>query len=249
MLPIIHLGPLAVQTPGLVILAGIWIGLALAEHEAVRLRLEPDGVYGIVATSIVAAFVGARFVYVLRFWAAFQGDPLSMFLPSLASLDPAGGMAAVGIAVLIRVGKKPTQVRVLADTIAPFLAALAIAVGLAHLASGDAFGAPTRLPWSMYLWGEYRHPSQIYEIVAGLLALASWQWHNSRHGPPGTQFTFVVVVLCISAIFLEGFRGDSQIMAGGIRTAQIVATALLGITLVLRRYWSDNTKMIENQPG
>ncbi len=46
-----------------------------------------------------------------------------------------------------------------------------LAVPLANLASGDAFGAPSSLPWAIELWGAARHPVQIYEAVAAGLIL------------------------------------------------------------------------------
>lgn len=44
-----------------------------------------------------------------------------------------------------------------------------MSLAVAHLFSGSAFGASARLPWSIYLWNEHRHPTQVYEIVAVLL--------------------------------------------------------------------------------
>ena len=34
MFPILQIGPLAIQVPGLVIIAGLWFGLTLSEHRA-----------------------------------------------------------------------------------------------------------------------------------------------------------------------------------------------------------------------
>ena len=34
MLPILQVGPLAIQAPGLILLLGLWLGLALAERTA-----------------------------------------------------------------------------------------------------------------------------------------------------------------------------------------------------------------------
>jgi len=39
MLPILHIGPLAIQTPGLMILLGIGLGLSLAERQAEHFRV------------------------------------------------------------------------------------------------------------------------------------------------------------------------------------------------------------------
>ncbi len=36
MLPVIHIGPLAVQTPGLILLLGIWFAMDVTEKHAIR---------------------------------------------------------------------------------------------------------------------------------------------------------------------------------------------------------------------
>jgi len=59
------------------------------------------------------------------------------------------------------------------DALTPGLAAVMIAIGLAHIASGDAFGSPADLPWAIQLWGARRHPTQIYETLAAALIFAS----------------------------------------------------------------------------
>ena len=51
MFPILHLGPLAVQVPGLILLIGLWVGLSLSEKEAQRLTLKPDAIYNLVQIS------------------------------------------------------------------------------------------------------------------------------------------------------------------------------------------------------
>jgi hypothetical protein len=46
------------------------------------------------------------------------------------------------------------------DALTPGLAVMMIALGLANLASGNAYGEPAQVPWSIFLWGEWQQPGR-----------------------------------------------------------------------------------------
>jgi hypothetical protein len=48
MFPILQIGPLAIQVPGLIILAGLWLGLSLAERRAKKRESNPSVLYNLV---------------------------------------------------------------------------------------------------------------------------------------------------------------------------------------------------------
>jgi phosphatidylglycerol---prolipoprotein diacylglyceryl transferase len=127
------------------------------------------------------------------------------------------------------------------DVITPLLAVLAIGLAVSHLASGSAYGAPTRLPWAIYLWDDYRHPSQAYETIAAILMFVI-VWRVDRSDLfPGFQFLLWVTLSAAARLFLEGFRGDSAIVLGGLRTAQLAALAVLLLGLWLMGRWARNS--------
>jgi prolipoprotein diacylglyceryltransferase len=115
-------------------------------------------------------------------------------------------------------------------------------LGAAHFLSGDAFGEPANLPWSIYLWNDYRHPSQVYEILAalGIFYVA----YRRPFNQPGRRVNFLLVVALSSAarIFLEAFRGDSLIWPGGFRSAQVIGLLILTCALFLMRRWGRESK-------
>ncbi len=47
MLPILQIGPLTLRTPGLTLLAGLWIGLEVASREGARRGIDPNKVYNL----------------------------------------------------------------------------------------------------------------------------------------------------------------------------------------------------------
>src|SRR5579859_79452 len=96
MLPVLQAGSLAIPVPGLALLAGVWVALWLAEREARRLRLDPDAIYTLAFTGLVAGLVGARLAYVLHYWSVYVRDPLGIMSLNAAALAPAEG-ALIGV--------------------------------------------------------------------------------------------------------------------------------------------------------
>lgn len=246
MFPVVQVGPLAIAVPGLALLAGVWIALWLAEKEATRLKIDPDAVYQLVFGALVAGLIGARLAYVAQYLSVYASDPWGVLSLNSATLAPAEG-AVIGIAAAFIYGaRRQLPLRATLDALAPALAAMAVAVAVAHMASGDAFGAAapaafSGAPWSVYLWGEYRLPSQVYELIAALSVLGLWWQVRTRGSFAGFNFLFVVALSAVARIFLEAFRGDSLLIAGGWRVAQVAGLAVLAACLGVMRYWGRET--------
>ena len=54
MLPTLQLGPLALQVPGLVLLAGLWLGLTLSERRARRIGENSGDLVNLVFIALIA---------------------------------------------------------------------------------------------------------------------------------------------------------------------------------------------------
>lgn len=235
MLPILQIGPLSLQTPGLVLLAALWIGLGQTEKYATRSGQDANRIYNLVLVALLAGVLGARLAYVARHLPAFSTDPLGILSLSPVMLDGGGGLVVGVLAGLIYGQRKHLSLWPTLDALTPALAILMVGMGLAHLASGNAFGAATDLPWGIELWGEKRHPSQVYEIAAALAVLAL-VWPRSKQGdtwPPGTRFLAFIALSAFARLFLEAFRGDSTLLVGSLRTAQVAAWLVLAAALGL----------------
>jgi phosphatidylglycerol:prolipoprotein diacylglycerol transferase len=245
MLPIIQIGPLALPTPGLAIIAGIWIGLIVSERYAPRFEVDPNQLYNLVFIALIAGIVGARLAYAVRFPAAFAASPLSLLSRDLNLLDPWGGMAVGGLAALVYGQRKGMDFWSTMDALTPGLAVLGVAWGLANLASGNAYGTPTNLPWGIELWGAQRHPTQIYQTLFAalilILILPSTRLIGTQ--PSGGRFLIFVALSAGARLFLESFRGDSVLILGGIRLAQVLAWLILAGSL-----WGL-ARLYDRQPG
>ena len=188
MLPVLQIGPLALQTSGLILLLGLWASLSLTEwfasrHQTQASGLNPNKLYNLALGVLAAGLVGARLSYVIRYPPAFIQSPLSIFSLNPGLLDPWGGFVAALVTGLIYGNRKGLSFWPTLDAFTPAFAVLALAVSLSHVASGQAFGVPADLPWAIELWGARRHPSQVYETIAAVLIL--WAiWPGRIRDPP-----------------------------------------------------------------
>jgi phosphatidylglycerol---prolipoprotein diacylglyceryl transferase len=232
MFPTLQIGPLAMQTPGLILLIGLWSGLSLSEKFAARYQASANAMYNLVFTALLAGLIGARLSFVAQFPGAFLASPLSLVSLNPGLLDPLGGGLIGLIAGAVYANRKGYSLWPTLDALTPLLAVLALAIGLSHLASGDAFGTPTELPWGIDLWGTIRHPSQIYESILAVLILGDvWLKTQTTSQRAGGTFWRFLSLSAGARLLLEGLRGDSQVLPNGLRVAQLVAWIVLALSL------------------
>ena len=243
MFPLLQLGPYALQVPGLILIVSLWLSLNVAEKEAKRQKYRPELIYSLVFYALVAGIVGARLWYVSRYLDTYLDDPLGIIALNTNTLVPAAGVG-IGLLVAVLYGRwKRLPLRPTLDILAPGLAFFAIGLGLANLSSGNAFGALTKLPWAIYLWDAKRHPTQGYEmLLASAIFILLWRYRKLSPFP-GFIFLAWLSLAAVARLFLEAFRGDSVIVAGGIRQTQLAAMIVLLAAIWLMRQWIPETKL------
>ena len=250
MLPVLQIGPLALQTPGLILVLGAWLGLMLSERLAGRSKVPASAISNLAMALIISAAVGARLAYIVRYPAVFSKSPIDLVSLNPGLLDAWGGAAAALLVGMIYGQKKKLQFWPVMDALTPALAGLAVAIHLSHLASGRSYGAPADLPWTIELWGADRHPAQIYEAAAALVILfITWPWRKrSGAEPDGVRFLLFVTFNAAARLFLEAYRGDSAWLPGGLRSAQVAAWLLLAfcLWLLLKRIQPPPTTPVQS---
>ena len=250
MFPYLRLGPFILPMASLALLAGLWVGFPLIEREAVRLKINASTLSNLIFYSLLAGLIGARLGYALEFPAVYLSKPLSLLSLTPTTLSPSTGLAVGLIAFAIFVQRKAMPIRTTLDAIAPGLALFMAFVGLAHILSGDAYGAPMSLPWAIRLWNDYRHPSQFYETFIALTIFLVIRERFPKPEGAGINFLLVVTLSSASRVFLEAFRGDSVFWPGGFREAQVIALIIMTISLYWMRKWmsldsAGNIKSLE----
>lgn len=239
MFPYLRLGPFILPMASLALLAGLWVGLPLIEREAVRLKINASTLSNLIFYSLLAGLIGARLGYALEFPTVYLSKPLSLLSLTPTTLSPSTGLAVGLIAFAIFIQRKGMPIRPTLDAIAPGLALFMAFVGLAHILSGDGYGAPTSVPWAIRLWNEYRHPSQFYETFIALTIFLVIRERLPKPEGAGLNFLLTVVLSSASRVFLEAFRGDSVFWPGGFREAQVIAFVILAISFYWIRKWMN----------
>ncbi len=244
MFPILQIGPLAIQLPGLLLLLGVWLGTIVAERFAGRFQVSTSAVSNMIFYALIGGVIGARLGYALRFLDLYLEAPLGIFAlnPNTLSLLE-GSLTAAIVAIIFGQRRKLPFWRTL-DVLAPGIAVLMIFVGFAHLSSGDAFGSVSTLPFAINLWGAQRHPTQIYEIVVGVPILLVLLRISAKTPFDGFLSLVYILLAGISRFVLEAFRGDSVILSGSIRSAQAISLiVVLGALIALHRL-ARNTSLV-----
>lgn len=250
MLPVLRVGPLALRVPGLVWLAGLYLGLTWSAHWARRRQgLSPAHLENLVWGAGLAGLVTGRVGFFLahpvawRGWGGLFSLDAAVFDPFLAAL---GGLAfALGYAQRRRLPGWP-----LLDALTPLLVVLALALGLVWLAQGAFYGPSTPWPWGMPVGEVRHHPLALYWLL-GVVPLALDLWGLSRApggrdaprlgllprgGPEGMVFLTAVAWLALLLLVLAAWRMDGPRWPGGVRPEQGLAwLALAGAVFGVRR--------------
>ena len=210
----------------ILLVAALWIGLALAEKRGERQGISKEALNNIVFYSLLGFILGGRLLFALANYSAFAQTPLNIFSINVDLFDSTSGLISAILVGIIYGRKHNLPLWGALDALTPLFATLAIGFHLSHLAAGTAFGSPTGLPWGIELWNAARHPTQTYELIASLI-IFGLLWFRKTDIPPGLLFLHFTALTAGARLFLEAFRGDSTLVFGGFRQAQVVAWGVL----------------------
>jgi len=233
MLPILQIGPLALRTPLLLALLGLYLGLSLAERRLPRDALSAAQLNTLVFLGLGCGLIAARLAFALQHWALFVETPLSLISLDGGLLDPWIGSTVGMLALLIYGQQHRLSFWTTLDALTPLLAVWAIFLSLAFLASGEVYGNPTTVPWGVELWGTKRHPVALYQALAGTFILVGL-WAKFGKGRFAGQ-VFLQYSLFTAAVwlFVEAWRANSPLLPGGIRAIQALAWLVMGLAFWL----------------
>ena len=248
MFPILQIGPLAIQVPGLLLLGSLWLGLSLAEKNAKNHNIDSNHLNNLILITLISGIVGARIIYVLRYPGVFGANPLSLISLNPGLLDPVGGAAVGIVSALVYGQRKHMPLFRTLDALVPLFAVVYIGFALANTASGNGFGIVTDIQWGIEIWGAKRHPVQIYIAITGMVTLLLF-WPS--RGPLGnistagvTFFTFTGIT-AFSKVILDAFLASGQVSVYGVRDGQLIAWVMLATTLAAIG-WMQHNKRISN---
>ncbi|MGI8779741.1 MAG: prolipoprotein diacylglyceryl transferase [Solirubrobacteraceae bacterium] len=236
MQPEIHLGPLTLQTFGLMMGLGFVVAGMLASRQLSELGRPPDWAYEMVFAALVGGIVGARLWSVIENWDEASDDVFGSLF-SGAGLVFYGGLLGGALAVLGWARWRGALDLKTVDLVAPGLAA-AYAIGRigCQLAGDGDYGKDWDGPWAMaYPDGtvpttDEVHPTPVYETLAmGLVAWFLWRRRHSMR--PGGLFALYLVLSGAERFLVEFLRRNDRVVAG-LTVPQLVALAMVAAGVV-----------------
>lgn len=231
---------------GILIMLGALAATWLAAYRAKEFDQDPEMAWDILPWALVGGIIGARLWHILTPPASMveQGittvyyltHPIEMLNIRNGGLGIPGAVLGGFVAVLIYTRRKEVSILTWADIIAPGLA-LAQGIGRwGNFFNQEVYGAPTNLPWKLYIEPlrrlpeftnvEYYHPLFLYEFIWNLLNAGILIYLGRRFRgwlKNGDLFFIYLVFYGVGRFLLEFLRLDPSPVAG-INANQMLMT-------------------------
>ncbi len=228
-------------------LAAAW----LADREAKRRGENPEVVWDALPWILVAGIVGARLWHIFTPPASMvaQGFTTQYYLthPLDAIAVWNGGVGIPGavmggfLALAIYTRRRSLNLGTWVDIIAPGLA-LAQAIGRwGNFVNQELYGAPTNLPWAIFIDPQHRlpgyqdqayyHPLFLYESLINLANMGILLWLGRRFSDrlkPGDIFLAYLFIYAVGRFSLEFLRLDPSPVGGLNINQTLMALTALG---------------------
>jgi phosphatidylglycerol:prolipoprotein diacylglycerol transferase len=243
----------------------------LAERLARRKGMNPEFVWDCLPWVLIGGIIGARLWHI--FTPSVSDQYTTMYylthpLDALAiwngGLGIPGAVMGGALALYLYSRKRKESFTAWVDAIAPGLA-LAQAVGRwGNFVNQELYGAPTDLPWKLYIDPQHRlpgfenvayyHPLFLYESIWNLLVMGLLLWiGRSKFASKlksGDIFLIYLIAYPVGRFFLEFLRLNIS-MVGGInvnQTLMAVIAVCSTLALVIRHRFGKPTMQSETAP-
>ncbi len=237
-------GSFPVSSFGVFLLLAFITGILVARARTRRLGWDPGEVVDLSLYAIIGGIVGARIGYVLVHLRDFVAVPARVLMIWVdAGLTFHGALIGGAVVAWLYGRSRGWRLAVIADVAAPSLAVGYAIAMIGALLYGLNYGRPAHVPWAVMLFGEPRHPTQLY---LGALALVNFGVLLPAAGAserrPGRVFWLFLLLMAVERIVVEMFM-DSPRVAGGLTLAQAanIAVAVLAVVMWLTRAESSAT--------
>ena len=261
-------GDFTVYYYGIILMAGTMAGGWLAAREVARRGQDPEVVWDMLIWLVIGTIIGARLWHVFTpspssiaegvttQW--YFTHPFEMINLRRGGLGLPGGVIGGAVTLFFYVRRNKMSFAGWVDIIAPCLA-LGQAIGRwGNFFNQELYGAPTDLPWKLYidpqhrLQGfanvEYYHPLFLYESLLNLANMFLLIWVTRKFKDilkPGDVFLIYLVTYPVIRFFLEFLRLDASQLAG--INANQTFMAIVAIAAVAALFWrhrkTDNSRL------
>ncbi|MCP5099168.1 MAG: hypothetical protein GY943_26740, partial [Chloroflexi bacterium] len=192
--------------------------------------------------ALVGGLIGARLLFVIEYWAAFQENLLGIIWPLNTGYNAWGGLLVSIIAAFFYIRSKQLPFASTMDALLPGVIVGLMIISLADFLAGPGFGTLTNVFWGVSQFGVRRHPVQIYELIIGFLAIFTW-WRLVRTvRRSGELALMVTAVYATGRLFFDAYRENTWLTSSGYHIIQIISLVVLLIGLFLLSRLSEPSK-------
>ncbi len=235
---------ITIYTYGVLVAAGVILGLWYARRQAPRAGLDPEKTWNMGIYAVLIALLVAKLWLVFSSWDYYVAHPRDIF--SLATFQSGGTfyggvIGAILTIVLYSIVQKMPLISVL-DTYAAALP-LGHAIGrLGCFFAGCCYGKPTTLPWGVefknlaaaQIAGTpldiHLHPTQLYEAGAEFINFLILVWLGARQRFKGQLLGTYFLLYGVERGTIEFFRGDrgrTMLFRDSVSLMQFVSVGLI----------------------
>jgi phosphatidylglycerol:prolipoprotein diacylglycerol transferase len=253
-----YLGPIYVRYYAIILIVGVFAGGWLAAREAKRRDYDPDIVWDMLIWLFIGGVVGARLWHVFtptpaaiaegRTTLFYLTHPFDLINIRNGGLGIPGAIIGGVIALFFFARKNGINFAEWTDIAAPGLA-LGQAIGRwGNYINQELYGAPTDLPWKIYIeplyrlpgfkTQEYYHPLFLYESLWNLANMVFLIWLMRRFGDRikyGDIFLVYLIIYPVGRFFLDFLRLDAAMLSG--YNANQITMAVVAILSALALFW------------
>jgi phosphatidylglycerol:prolipoprotein diacylglycerol transferase len=256
-----HIGNLLfIHYYGIIIMLGALAATYLTAYLARKKGEDPERAWDMLIWLLIGGIVGARVWHILTPPASmvaagmttmyYLTHPLDAINTTNGGLGIPGAVIGGGLALLWYSRRHHVSFAVWADLIAPGLA-LAQGIGRwGNFINQEVYGAPTNLPWKIFIEPQYRvpgyqnvsyyHPLFLYESLWNLLNMGFLLWASKKWSQwlkPGDVFLIYLITYPVFRFFLEFLRLDPSPVAGvDINQALMAVVAISSSILLFLRH-------------
>ncbi len=267
----IHIGSFTIHFYGIIIMIGVLAATILAQREADRRGQDGNLVWDLLVWVLVTGIIGARIWHIftpmpdLIAKGVTPGYYLTHPLEAIAvwhgGLGIPGAVIGGVLALFVFSRRHHLSFPLGLDLLAPSLA-LGQAIGRwGNFFNQELYGAPSNLPWAIYIDPQHRypgyqnvatyHPLFLYESLWDLANMALLLWLSRRFRDrlrPGDIFLIYLIVYPVGRFLLEFLRMDASQVAGinVNQTIMGIVALVSAATLVIRhvRHFQSGTRVI-----
>jgi phosphatidylglycerol---prolipoprotein diacylglyceryl transferase len=238
----IRIGPIAIHFYALILMSGMLVAAYLTTRRARQYGLDPEHVWNGLMWAIIPGLIGARIYHILTPSPAsglsiqhYLEHPLEMFAIWNGGLGIYGGLLGGALGILYYSRRHRQPLLKWFDVIAPTVL-VAQAIGRwGNFVNQELYGAPTDLPWGIYIDFNKRvegykqferfHPLFLYESLLNLLGFGILIYVERRYRErlrDGDLLLMYFMLYPIIRFVLDFVRLDSNGF-GPLTTAQVVS--------------------------